>query len=383
MRLISLFGFAFFMLLAGCATAPPPAPPASGFWLDREFSYQPSDVTISKQQLFALDDELLAQLRGSKLQSMSMERRVYYLMSVLLESKARPFAYSTSGSTVAKETWATRRGDCLSLTVLAYAMAEELRLNAAMQEVTVAPTFDRRSGIDFLVGHVNVHLNRVMATEYSSTLNLTRSVVIDFEPVFGSARIGTALSDQAILSRFYNNLGAEFLARREHSKAYAYFKAAIEADPQFTAAVANLATLYALNGHVQESEKLLLHALRYGNGTDVPMRGLHKLMLTQGRVQEAAQYQERLIALQDQNPYFWIDKGMTAFNANQFGKAITAFERAQELTTGFAEVHRFLAAAYVKEGQLSKAQQQIKTLAQLDSEDPSLSVLKKKMQARL
>ncbi len=363
--------------LAGCATAPLPS--VAGLWLDAEFKHKPDLVTIGKRELFELDPELLAQLRSTRVQSMTQEQRLNFLIDTVMTSRTRPFSYASGHTTVASETWRLQKGDCLSLTVLAFAMAQELRLNAAMQEVPVPPTFDRRGGIDYLVGHVNVHVNRTMSNDYASSINLTRGVVIDFEPTVGSARLGEVLSADAILARFYNNLAAEHMAANQPSRAYAHFKAAIQADPQFTAAYSNLALLYSQKGFPAQAEQLLLQAMKQPVNADVAIRALHRLMVAQGRAQEAGAYQALLVARQEQDPYYWIGVGIDRYTARQFDRAATAFERAEALTSGFAEVHRFLAMAYFNQGHYAKAKSQVAALLKVDDEDPALGVLKRKM----
>ena len=367
--------------LGGCAAPAMTTWEPSNLWLDREFGFAPALVDATESDLFALDPELLAELRSAKMQRASADHRIQYLVDTLVDNKQIPFIYAAGHSTGAAETWRNRSGDCLSLTVLAYAMAQELKLMVSMQEINGTVMFDRRGSIDYRVGHVNVFVHRHMPNETAIVTSLNRGVVIDFEPSYGAARPGKALSRQSILARYYNNLGANYLAKGNTTKAYAYFKAAMQTDPAFTAAATNMAWLYWHKGYAKATEGVLVRAVAANSETDTAARGLYRLLMAQGRTQEAQHYQALMEARQKQEPYYWIDQGLDQLQARDYRRAIESLERAQALTTGFSEVHRYLAVAYLNDGKPDKAQEQLTTLAQIDSHDPALAVINRKIMA--
>ncbi|OYT93621.1 MAG: hypothetical protein CFE43_02580 [Burkholderiales bacterium PBB3] len=368
-------------VLGGCASPAMTTWEPSNPWLDREFAFAPGLVDASESELFALDPELLAALRSPKMQRASADHRIQYLVDTLVDNKQIPFIYAAGHSTGAAETWRNRSGDCLSLTVLAYAMAQELKLLVSMQEINGTVVFDRRGSIDYRVGHVNVFVHRHMPNETAIATSLNRGVVIDFEPSYGASRSGKSLSRQSILARYYNNLGAEYLANGNSTKAYAYFKAAMQTDPGFTAAATNMAWLYWHKGYAKATEGVLVMAVAANSESDTAVRGLHRLLMAQGRTQEAQHYQALLEAREKQQPYYWIDQGLDQLQARNYRRAIESLERAQALTTGFSEVHRYLAVAYLQDGKPDKAQEQLTTLEQIDSHDPALAAINRKIMA--
>jgi tetratricopeptide (TPR) repeat protein len=365
---------------AGCASRP-----FLGLgteWLDTEFAYQPALVTEGVQDLFALKPELVALLRAPEVQGLSPERRIDYVVSTILKSNTQPFKYRAGHSTRASETWEKRQGDCLSLTVLTYALTKELRLQPVMQEVSVPASFDRRNGVDYLIGHVNLFIGNRGAPNKSTTPGMERGVLIDFEPSsLGSVRVREALSEQSMLARYYNNRGAELMALADVPTAYAYFKAAIGADPQFVAAQTNLAALYWQQGFNAQAERLLTNVVAHSEQADVAVRSLQRMMLAQGRTADADRYQTMLLARREQDPYYWIAAGLSEYQQKEYLNAIRALEKAEKLTTGFAEIHRYLALAYWFNGQRGKAQEQLGTLAAINREDPSLAQLSRKFRA--
>jgi Tfp pilus assembly protein PilF len=296
-------------------------------------------------------------------------------------NKRQPFVYATGVSTVASETWRARKGDCLSLTVLTYAMAQELRLPAVVQEPRSFTLFDRRGTTDYRIGHVNVFVDRLMGVGDAAAISLTQGIVIDFEPSYSSTRMGVKLSGRGILARYYNNLAAEYLAANDDSMAYAHFKAAIAADPEFVPARTNLAGLYRSLGYTKEAEQVLVIAVGRSGDTDSAISALYRLLVAQGRVTEASKFEALRQARQEREPYYWIDEGIGQIDARNYRSAVKALEKAQELATGFSEVHRYLAFAYLQNGQPDKAQEQLAALALIDSGDPALGIINRKILA--
>jgi tetratricopeptide (TPR) repeat protein len=368
--------------IGACAVAPRNTGAPMDLWQDQVFAYDPSLVTVSKRSLFELDAELARSLRERDSANASPGTRIGTLMSTVFGPDMKAFAYAGGHSTVAAETWRNRRGDCLSLTVLSYALARALDVPAHMQEVRVPVAFDRRGGVDFLNRHVNVLVHNDRALRLADHGLASGDLVIDFEPQIGSRRKGAALSDEAILARYFNNIASEHLAQGRDALAYAHFRAAILAEPGYAASYSNLAQLYLRAGLAQGAEALLLQALSLDDQSDLALGSLHRLLLSQGREAEAAGYASRLQARRAQDPYYWLGLGLERLQQEQFADAVDALEHAQALTSGFEEVHRYLAIAYWRDGKLHKARDQLAVLSALDRNDPNVAALGKKFGGR-
>jgi len=368
-----------FVVLAGCAAAPRAPLPAHLLWQDQAFDYDAALVSVSKRDLFQLDPELLSKLRDPSIQNSSAQYRLHHLVSLLFGPETKDFPYSGGHSTIAAETWRRKRGDCLSLTILAYSLADALGMSVQMQEVRVPEIFDRRGSVEFLNRHVNVLVRDVGLLHFKDGSMRAGNVIIDFEPQIGSRREGLVLSDDGILSRFYNNIAAEYLAQGDLTLAYAHFKAAILSDPGYSPSYSNLAQLYERRGLFQNAEQLLLHAIALNHDADIALRSLHQLLVSQGRESEASKYAEILRARQDKDPYYWLGVGLDHLQRGNYQKAVDALEHAQALTTGFQEVHRYLAIAYWRAGKQPQAKNQLSVLASLMVDDPRLAALSKKI----
>jgi tetratricopeptide (TPR) repeat protein len=368
-----------FIVLTGCAVAPRAPLPAHVLWQDQAFDYDAASVSVTRQDLFQLEPELASKLHDPGIQNSSAQYRLNRLVSLLFGPETKDFPYSGGHSTVAAETWRRKRGDCLSLTVLSYSLARALGLSVQMQEVRVPDVFDRRGSVEFLNRHVNVLIRDVGLLHFQDGSMRAGNLIIDFEPQIGSRREGLALSDDGILSRFYNNIAGEYLAQGDLTLAYAHFKAAILADPGYSPSYSNLAQLYERRGLLQNAEQLLLHAIAINEDADIALRSLHQLLVSQGRESEASKYTEILRARQDKDPYYWLGVGLDHLQRGNNKKAVSALEHAQALTSGFQEVHRYLAIAYWRAGKQPQAKNQLSVLASLMVDDPRLAALSKKI----
>jgi len=363
MRLLMLM--AIFLAGAGCATAPAPVGTLSAQQVWRDGEFQPVAVTTDASSLFALPPDLLALLGTSGIRQKGTQQRVDFLINLLFGAERHSFRYVAGHSTIAAETWRLKRGDCLSLSVLAYSIGRALNLRVRLQEVPVAQFYDRRGNVDFIGRHVNVMvLNETHVYLKNGNLAVGK-VVIDFDPEVGQGRAGIALTAESVLARFYANIGAEYFARDERDAAYAWFKAAVRADPAYAPGYSNLAQLYKRKGLLDGAETLLAHAVALDAADDTPVRALHALLQSQGRDAEAQKYADLLQTRRERNPYYWLEQGREYLQLANYDRAVDALERAQALSIGFGELHQYLAVAYWRSGDTVKAHQQLAILKSL------------------
>ena len=122
----------------------------------------------------------------------------------------------------------------------------------------------------------------------------------------------------------------------------------------------------------------MLHAIALNDDSAIPLQSMHQLLVLQGRESEALKYTKILQARQDKDPYYWIGLGLDHLKGQNYRKAVDALERAQALTNGFEEVHRYLAIAYWRAGEQTQARNQLSVLASLQVDDASLAALSRK-----
>ncbi|OYT90252.1 MAG: hypothetical protein CFE43_19170 [Burkholderiales bacterium PBB3] len=367
--------------LAGCAAPPLAGAPPSGLWQDQAFGYQSSLVTETRDSVFALDRAMQASLNTPGNQLQSTRQRLDLLVARLYDPKGLRLSYASGRTTGAAETWRSQSGDCLSLTVMAYAAARALGLNAYMQEVQVPLTFDRRDGVDFIGGHVNLLVRHAYDVPLNDRTMNVENFVVDFEPQMGANRFGQRLTEDDIMARYYNNRAAQYLIAKDDARAYAYYRAAIAVGPGYAPAFANLAQLYVRKGLLAGAEQLLTHAIALGGPTYSALRNMQMLLTTQGRNAEAQHYAQLLVKQQNESPYYWMGLGMAAMRDSDYRAAIRTLERAAALATGFEEIHYQLALAYWRDGQQQAAREQLAVLDGINHHAPGVGTLSKKFSA--
>ena len=369
--------------LAGCAGPQLASAPSqtSSLWQDQAFGYQSALVTETRDTVFALDPSMLAEVLTPGIQVQSTQQRLNQLVTRLYDPKGLRLSYASGRTTGAAETWRSQSGDCLSLTVMAYAASRALGLKVHMQEVQVPLSFDRRDGIDFIGGHVNLLVRHAYDVPFNNGTVNVENFVIDFEPQMGANRFGQRLTEDDILARYYNNRAAQYMAAKDEARAYAYYRAAIAVAPTYAPAYANLAQLYVRKGLPAGAEQLLSYAINLGGPTYSALRNMQMLLTAQGRTAEAQNYAQLLVKQQNENPYYWMGLGMAAMRDADYRAAISALERAAALATGFEEIHYQLALAYWRDGRSGAAREQLALLDGINHHAPGVSALSKKFSA--
>jgi Flp pilus assembly protein TadD len=363
-------------LVTGCASTP--STPAATPWLDSQFHHDPSLVTVKAPDLFRLDADLERRLQEPGVREVFKDVRLRRIIELIFGPDRKGFAYRAGHSTVAADTWKDRAGDCLSLTVLTYAVAKQLGMTVVMQEVQTPAVFGRSGQLDVVNQHVNVLLPSARS-DFMASDPWGHDVVLDFEPDFATARRGAQLTEAGILARFYNNVAVEHMSRGETRAAYAHFKAAIASDPAYVSPYGNLAVLYRRGGFEKEAESLLRHAVAIGGTSDVAMHELHRLFRDQGREQEAAQVERKLAARQASDPYHWMSLGLQHLAQKEPSRALGALRKAQDLAPTFAEIHRYMATAYFQMGNVKQAKHEVALMENLGAPLNKIALLRRKL----
>ena len=363
--------------LAGCASTATSSSTQSLPWLDTEFGWNPALVTVTPRDLFALDPQLEAMLADPQWRGQPTGQKLKRLVHMVYGPDGKTFAYRAGHSTIAAETWRDRSGDCLSLTVLTYAIARNLEMKPVMQEVQTPSIYDRAGDFDVVNQHVNLLVPQVRADFFRESK--AHDAVLDFDPDFSAIWRGDPLTEAGIVARYYNNIAAESMARGDNAKAYAYFRAAARAEPGYVAPYGNLAVLYRRAGYDREAEVLLRHAVALDGRTDVALHELHRLLEDQHRTAEANEVARKLEARQSSDPYYWMGLGVKSLVDNNPKEAVSKFEHAREIAPTFVEIHRYLALAYVRAGDATKAREQIE-LASAGGRISKVEIIKRKLE---
>lgn len=360
------------LVFTACATPQVSQTQLNSLWNSAHFVEQPQ-VLPSADTIFDLGPELEAKIREARMQEASLQEKADFLQKLIFN----PFLYEGYHSTIAQETWKKGRGDCMSLSILAYAIGKRLNLPLSVQEVALPVKFDRVGKVDYLNAHVNtIILNPLLSLTTFPQNNERGFLLIDFDPGLFTMRRGHLLNEQEVIGHFYNNLGAEAISKKNLDLAYTYLKASILAYPGHTPAYVNLANVYRAKGLIDQA----IHTLEVGNQLKakdtIILRELQSLYQQNKQTDKARALDQAIIDSQESNPYYWIGKGLYAMQTQNYHDAINYLKNAQNMTEGFEEVHQNLAIAYWRNGETLLATQHLNKLASINHVNPKISVLR-------
>lgn len=337
--------------LAGCAGVPVGQVPARLF-ADRHFTPPPQPV--GADDLFTLDADMLAFAEGPL--AAEMERRGTHVGLFDALRRRLTLDNDAPGTRPAAQTFAARTGNCLSLVVLTAAFARHHGIPVHYQAVQGLETWSRTGGIAFYSGHVNLRLGlrEGAVADARSMAGLT----VDY--LGESSRFANhPVTEPTLVAMYLNNRAAEALVAGDLDVAYAWARAAVEADPGYLASANTLAVIYLRRGLLREAEFALEHVLRREPANANAMTNLVLALTRAGRRSEAAAWRRRLLALAPYPPFYFLDEGLAALERGEVDAALALLQRELERMPYNEEVHFAIARADLRRGAVADARKHL------------------------
>jgi Tfp pilus assembly protein PilF len=344
--------------LSGCASTPStPAIAPPELFADQAFA--PPSTRIDSSTLFTLSPEMRTYLNSPGfnvlLRTMGKERG---LVEALYSKGDLKLEYESTFTRNAAETFRDRVGNCMSLVIMTAAFAKELGLSVRFQSVDME-SWSRSSDIYLLSGHVNIMLG---TDSPSQLLNSTMEQVllVDFipNPKLDLYRMHP-LSEDDIVMMFLNNRAAEALVEGHLDDAYWWARAAVSTNPHTAMAFNTLGVIYDRHGDRPMAERVYRAALTREPENLTTLRNLESVLLTQGKTGEAQAITQHLARLEPVPPFHYFNQGVTAYRNGNYVKARDMFQREVRRAPYNDEFHSWLAASYVKLGDLLEAREEL------------------------
>lgn len=220
----------------------------------------------------------------------------------------------------ARETFAAKRGNCLSYSSLLVALARAVGLDAGFQKVDVPPDYDSVDDMVVLNKHVNVRLEGIPGRD---------AVTVEFNEAYTSGIYDRhPVDDRHALALHYNNVAFSVGLAGDRRGAVVYLRKAIEMVPDNPDFWANLAALYARAGRLLHAVSAHRRALDFDATHGAAVRGLANAYGALGR-SDAARYFERRVAhsrVRDAYTYFTL--ALRAYEAEQPAESLELVSRA-------------------------------------------------------
>ncbi|MCW4453704.1 tetratricopeptide repeat protein [Flavobacterium sp. MXW15] len=320
----------------------------------------PAPSVPTPEQVMQIPPELRTMLQERVIRpAHSQEQRLTRLVEMVLLPDGLGLQYETAATQTVAETYASRRANCLSFTLLFVALAREAGLDARVQEVRQVVTWYQDQGVIYNSGHVNVGL-RIDGRE--GTVDLDRNVLYD-------RRGPRVITDKRALAHYYNNRGAELMAEGDLAGARSHYDMALEMSSRFAPTWNNLGVLHARLGEpaaaMRDYETALSidprHAPALSNATTLYQR--------LGETRRAAQLASRLERAQRRDPFYQFRLGVEAERRSDYAAAVRHYRRAVDLHGNAHQFHFGLARAHFLNGDNRRAERELEYAQRLGDND--------------
>jgi len=339
------------VMLAGCATAP-----VTGRYepLFRDQLFAAPSERIDARDVFAINDAMRRYL-ATEIAARSLNRTFQQgLIDALYDKQQLRLEYDTEITRNAAQTFATRSGNCLSLVIMAGALAKELGLPVRYQKVLVEDAWSRSGDIYFSSSHVNLTLGTVQ-TDRVLNYQVAMATVDFVDPGSMRGKRLRVIEEDTVVAMYMNNRAAESLVRGRMDDAYWWARAAIEQDPRFLGSYNTLGVVYRHHGNLREADQVLSHVLELEPGNTDVMSNLVLVLTDEGRVAEATALAHKLAQLQPYPPFYFFNLGQIAMREGDYEKARNMFAKEVDRDAYYHEFHFWLAAALVGLGEFKEA----------------------------
>lgn len=352
------------MFLMGCASTPPVVKSPYPALHDSLFPSYQSFPVETEEEVFSLGEEA-KQFVSRAIAGPSFEQKsVKGLVTSIFDHSEMGLLYRNNANSVANETFYNRSANCLSLSIMTYAMAKYAGFDATFYEVDIPEYWTRRDGFSVLNGHINLTIE--MPDKISVAYIGPSSADVDFDPqMIRSHFPRVPVSKRTILAMFYNNKGADALIDNAYTRAYSYFRAAAVLSPELQQTWVNLGILYRMVDAYEEAEQSYRYALNLDDGNLTAWENLSILYKHKGETDKAKDIMEMVALRRKNNPFYHFILGEQAFEEGRFDDALTYYQRALKLDDRRHEVLFGLAKLYYEQGDITNAQRYMKRAVQL------------------
>jgi len=324
-------------------------------YLDQQFILSENFQIETEQEIFQIDDAMRAMVETKLTNNFSAHQKARILLEHLFNEENIALSYDERANVTATQAYHNKSANCMSLTIMAYAMATHAGMNIAFQEVNIPEYWVRNGQYSLLTGHVNL-LVKPNEDVNRNVIWGEKATRIDFDPFIAKKDFpAKIITKHRLLSMFYNNKGAEELINGNFELAYHYLKQATLTDNQFASAWGNLGILYKKTGHFQLAESAYRHAISIKSDSLTSLGNLAILLNKQGRVEEAAPIDKYLHKIRSRNPYYHALLGNEALYYNDYSTALKHFKKSIVLDDEQHEFYLGLAKVYYMQGRLSLA----------------------------
>lgn len=255
------------------------------------------------------------------------------------------------------ESFARRRVNCLSFTMMFIAMARAAGLSAYAQASDDALAMRVLDDTLYRATHVNAG---IQAAGERYTVDVGWQAIL-------AGRTPQRISDARLVGSLHNNHAVERLLEGDLAGAALAIEAALALDASSATLWSNAGVVHWRAGQPDAAERAYARALTLQRDHVGALSNMVALHRSRGMPRQAASYERRLQRVQASDPFsqFLIAQSLAASGAQR--EAIVHYQRAIRLLPGEPRFHRSLAEAYQQQGKLDAAERARERASQLEA----------------
>lgn len=340
------------LILNGCQTVSSVQVESRTILYDQGFAGFDKTKLENEQQIFALNDNARQFVKNTISRSNDPVEQMTTLIETIFGQSQFNLLYNGNANTTASETFKNRAANCLSMSIMTFALAQEAGIGVDFQEVDIPEFWTRRDGYSLLNGHINLRLfPKADPNVYQFQ---TQGYQVDFDPLSSRQNFPKRIvGKNTVVAMYYNNKGADALVNNRFTEAYAYFRQAILTDATFESSLINMGLLYRLNGYYVQAESAYQTSLQVNTDSLTAMENLAYLYSLTDRDNLAAQLLHKVESKRANNPYYFVNLGETEFDMGNYEAALQHFKKALSLSRKRHEIYFGLARTYYKLGDMA------------------------------
>lgn len=343
----------------------------------------------TENDIFELSEAAVADFRSTLPENLQTKKKMDWLITYFFSGNKKKIRYSTDANLTATQSFYDRTANCLSLSILAYALAKEMGFEPEFQEVAIPEYWVSNDNYRISSQHINIKLEAIvnraelddlsllLMQDYNNDNNynfkkIRRELEVDFsEALLKQKFIRTTVTKRQVFGMFYNNKGAMAIVEGELEKAYAYLKQALLIYPEDSSTWLNLGVLYRKSMLLELAKSAYLTAIDLDFENYTARDNLALLYRLQNDRVAAARLEAFNSKKRADNPFYFIFQGDKALAVSEFKEAIRLYKKAIKLYPRGHEAHFGLAKAYFELGKtelsLSSLEQAKAVAAQNDT----------------
>jgi Flp pilus assembly protein TadD len=342
------------IILFACQSTQVQVIPTESLYYDQGFSGF-TDLDIETQeQVFYLDETAINFVLDIMEPSDNQVDQIEALIHAIFNRSELNLLYQAEANTVASDTFHSRAANCLSMSIMTYALAEIAGFDVRFQEIIIPEYWTRRAGFSLINGHINLKVSA--QSDPNVYVFSPRSFQVDFDPQASRRSLPKkVVSKQAVLAMYYNNKSVDALLKKQYVLAYAYLRHALKTNPNFHSGWVNLGILYRLNGYLPQAEKAYQQALAIDSDSLTTWENLAYLYNLTDKETEAKIILSRVKQKRNDNPYYHVNLGEEFMEQHNWDEALAHFRKALTLDRSKHEVYFGLARAYYQIGNVGQS----------------------------